>query len=177
MELTRNIAERFNHLYGDTFVVPETKLPAVGARIMGLDDPEQKMSKSSENPNHAVSMLEAPNRIKKLFGRAVTDSNPAVSFENAGPGVKNLLAIFQAFSGYSDDQMQAEFEGMRYGDLKKRVTEATVASLEPIQQKYNELMDDRAGLHAILKTGAERIAPIAEDTVRLAKERTGLYTG
>lgn len=177
LELTRNIAERFNHLYGDTFVVPETNLPAVGARIMGLDDPEQKMSKSSENPNHAVSMLDEPGRIKKLFGRAVTDSNPAVDFENAGPGVHNLLTIFQAFSGYTNEQMRSEFEGMRYGDLKKRVTEATVAALEPIQAKYRDLMANRDHLRSILQTGADRIAPIAEETVRLAKERTGLYTG
>jgi len=177
LELTRDIAERFNHLYGDTFVVPETKLPAVGARVMGLDDPEQKMSKSSENPNHAVSMLDEPKRIKKLFGRAVTDSNPAVEFETAGPGVKNLLGIFQAFTGYTNDQMHAEFEGMRYGDLKKRVTEATVATLEPIQSKYAELMDDRTSLRGVLHKSADRIRPLAEETVRLAKERVGLYTG
>ncbi len=177
LELTRDIAERFNHLYGDTFVVPETKLPAVGARVMGLDDPEQKMSKSSTNPNHAVSMLEEPARIKKLFGRAVTDSNPAVDFETAGPGVKNLLAIFQAFAGYDDERMRADFEGMRYGDLKKRVAEATIETLTPIQERYRELMDNRDHLRSILNRGAERIAGIAEDTVRLAKERTGLYTG
>ena len=177
LELTRNIAKRFNHLYGDTFVVPETRLPTVGARIMGLDDPSQKMSKSSENPNHAVSMLDAPNRIKKLFGRAVTDSNPAVTFENAGPGVKNLLGIFQAFSGYTNEQMESEFEGMRYGDLKKRVTEATVATLEPIQAKHAELMENRDHLRGILRASAERIAPLAEETVQLAKERAGLYSG
>ena len=177
LELTRDIAERFNHLYGDTFVVPETRLPTVGARIMGLDDPTQKMSKSSENPNHAVSMLETPSRIKKLFGRAVTDSNPAVDFDTMGDGVKNLLSIYQAFSGDSKEQLQSEFQGMRYGDLKKRVTEVTVAKLEPIQAKYNELMSDRAELHAILRRSAERIAPLAEQTVRLAKQRTGLFLG
>lgn len=176
LELTRDIAERFNHLYGDTFVVPETRLPLVGARIMGLDDPTQKMSKSSENPNHAVSMLEAPGRIKKLFGRAVTDSNPAVDYETMGDGVKNLLNIYQAFSGDSKESMQGEFEGMRYGDLKKRVTEATVAKLEPIQAKHAELMADRGELHSILRRSAERIAPLAEETVRLAKARTGLFS-
>ena len=175
LELTRNIAERFNHLYGETFVVPETRLPAVGARIMGLDDPTQKMSKSSENPNHAVGMLDEPSRIKKLFARAVTDSNPAVDFASMGDGVKNLLAIYQAFAGDSNDRMRAEFEGMRYGDLKKRVTEITVAKLEPIQAKYRELMSDRAELHATLARSSDRIRPWAEETVRLAKERTGLF--
>jgi tryptophanyl-tRNA synthetase len=175
LELTRDIAARFNSLYGDTFVVPETRLPAVGARIMGLDDPTQKMSKSSTNPSHAVSMLEDPKRIQKLFARAVTDSKPAVAFEEMGDGVRNLLNIYQAFSGDSNEVIQAEFDGMRYGDLKKRVAEMTISKLEPIQARYRELMDDRAELHSILRLSAERIAPIAEDTVRLAKERTGLY--
>jgi tryptophanyl-tRNA synthetase len=177
LELTRNIAERFNHLYGDTFVVPETRLPAVGARVMGLDDPTQKMSKSAESPNHAISMLEEPGRIKKLIGRAVTDSNPEVQWENAGPGVRNLLAIYQAFSETSNEAMRAEFDGMRYGDLKKRVTEMVVESLSPIQAKYRELMDNRDHLRHILRRSAERITPIAEQTVQLAKERTGLYSG
>ncbi len=176
LELTRNIAERFNHLYGETFVVPETRLPAVGARIMGLDDPTQKMSKSVDNPNHSISMIEAPGRIKKLIGRAVTDSNPAVDWENAGEGVRNLLTIFQAFSEWDKDAMRTEFEGMRYGDLKKRVTEMVVEKLTPIQQRYRDLMDNRDHLRAILRRSAERIAPIAEDTIGLAKQRTGLYS-
>jgi tryptophanyl-tRNA synthetase len=177
LELTRDIAARFNGLYGDTFVVPETRLPAVGARIMGLDDPAQKMSKSSANPNHAVSMLEEPKRIQKLFARAVTDSKPAVDFEDMGDGVKNLLNIYQAFSGDTDESIQTEFEGMRYGDLKKRVAEMTISKLEPIQARYHKLMNDRAELHSILALSAERIAPIAEETVKLAKQRTGLYSG
>jgi tryptophanyl-tRNA synthetase len=98
LELTRDIAERFNSLYGDTFVVPQTKLPAIGARIMGLDDPQQKMSKSAPGSNHAVGLLDPPARIRKLLARAVTDSKPAVDFEDLGAGVANLLAIFQAFS-------------------------------------------------------------------------------
>lgn len=177
LELTRDIAERFNHLYGDTFVVPETKLPAVGARVMGLDDPTQKMSKSAEGPNHAISMLEDPGRIKKIVGRAVTDSNPQVEWETAGPGVRNLLAIYQAFSETSNDEMRKEFDGMRYGDLKKRVTDQVVESLSPIQARYRDLMNNRDHLRQILRDSAERIAPIAESTVRLAKERTGLFSG
>lgn len=175
LELTRNIAERFNGLYGDTFVVPETKLPEVGARIMGLDDPTQKMSKSATGPNHAIRILETPGRIKKLIGRAVTDSKPGVDWDEPGAGVANLLAIYQSFSELSNDDMRARFEGMRYGDLKKNVTEMIVEKLEPIQQRYHELMDNRDHLHALMRSGAERIAPIAERTVRLAKERTGLY--
>jgi len=175
LELTRNIAERFNSLYGDTFVVPETKLPEFGARIMGLDDPTQKMSKSATGPNHAIRLLEEPGRIKKLIGRAVTDSKPGVDWEEPGAGVANLLAIYQSFSELSNDEMRTRFEGMRYGDLKKNVTDMIVEKLSPIQTRYRELMDNRDHLHALLRRGAERIAPIAEQTVQLAKERTGLY--
>lgn len=177
MELTRNIAQRFNSLYGDTFVVPETKLPIVGARIMGLDDPTQKMSKSATGPNHAVNLLDPPGRIKKLIGRAVTDSQPAVNWAAPGDGVKNLLTIFQAFSGWDNDQMESHFAEIRYGDLKKSVTEMVVSNLEPIQAKYEDLMANRDHLRKILRDSALRIAPIAEETVRLAKERTGLYRG
>lgn len=177
LELTRNIAERFNHLYGETFVVPETRLPAVGARIMGLDDPTQKMSKSATGPNHAINMLDEPSRITKLLARAVTDSKPGVDWEDPGAGVQNLLAIFQAFSGWSNDRMRSHFEGMRYGDLKKQVAEMTIEKLAPIQERYRVLMDNRDHLRATLRRSADRIAPIAEETVRLAKATTGLYVG
>ncbi len=176
MELTRNIAHRFNSLYGKTFVVPETKLPTVGARIMGLDDPTKKMSKSADSPNHSISLLDPPGRVKKLVGRAVTDSQPAVNWEEPGAGVANLLTIFQAFSGWSDEQMQSHFSDMRYGSLKGEVSEMVSTSLEPIQQRYSELMADRGYLRDVLRSSAERVAPIAQETVRRAKERTGLYS-
>src|SRR5437867_3149613 len=131
LELTRDIAQRFNSLYGETFVVPETKLPTVGARIMGLDDPTVKMSKSAPGSLHAVALLDPPERVKRVIGRATTDTKPAVDFDDLGPGVANLLSIFQAFSGWSDEQMRACFTGMRYGELKKQVTDMVVASLEP----------------------------------------------
>jgi tryptophanyl-tRNA synthetase len=176
LELTRDIAQRFNSLYADTFVVPGTSLPTVGARIMGLDDPTQKMSKSAEGANHAVALLDPPAKIRKTIMRATTDSNPAVDFDAAGPGVRNLLAIYQAFSGASDDQMKARFTGMRYGDLKKEVAETTIAYLEPFQQRYREIVSDPAWLGGVLRAGAERVAPIANGTVQLVKERMGLYT-
>jgi tryptophanyl-tRNA synthetase len=175
LELTRNIAERFNSVYGETFVVPQTKLPAVGARIMGLDDPTQKMSKSAPGANHAVGLLDPPNRIRKLLARAVTDSKPGVDFDDLGDGVANLLSIFQAFSEWSNEQIQSHFAGMRYGDLKKQVGEMVVSKLEPIQQRYEELLADRGELRRILNSGAERVAPIAADTMKLVREKTGLY--
>ncbi len=176
LELTRDIAQRFNSLYGETFVVPGTSLPAVGARVMGLDDPTQKMSKSATGANHAVALLDPPDRIRKTIMRATTDSSPAVDFETAGPGVLNLLSIYQAFSGDSDEAMKNRFTGMRYGDLKKQVAEMVVAHLEPFQARYREITSDPGYLAMVLREGAERVAPIANETVRLTKERMGLYT-
>jgi tryptophanyl-tRNA synthetase len=175
LELTRDIAQRFNSLYGDTFVVPDTSLPAVGARIMGLDDPAQKMSKSATGANHSVALLDPPDKIRKTIMRATTDSNPSVDFETAGPGVRNLISIFQAFSGENDSAMQERFQGMRYGDLKKQVAEMVIAHVEPFQERYRRIMAEPGYLAGVLRDGAERVTPIADDTVRLAKGRMGLY--
>jgi tryptophanyl-tRNA synthetase len=175
LELTRDIAQRFNSLYGDTFVVPGTSLPAVGARVMGLDDPSQKMSKSATAAGHAVALLDSPDRIRKTIMRATTDSNPAVDFETAGAGVLNLLTIYQAFAGASDAEMKARFTGMRYGELKKQVTDIVVANLGPFQQRYREITGDPGYLREVLTEGAGRVAPIANDTVGLVKERMGLF--
>jgi tryptophanyl-tRNA synthetase len=177
LELTRDIAQRFNSLYEETFVVPGTSLPAVGARVMGLDDPETKMSKSATGANHAVALLDPLDRIRKTIMRATTDSNPAVDFEKAGPGVLNLLSIYQAFSGDSDEQMKTKFSGMRYGDLKKQVAEMTVAHLEPFQQRYRQIVSDPGYLKGVLRDGADRVRPIADNTVRVVKQRMGLYVG
>jgi len=176
LELTRDIAQRFNSLYTDTFVVPNTSLPTVGARVMGLDDPTQKMSKSASGLNHAVALLDPPAKIRKTIMRATTDSNPEVDLETAGPGVLNLISIYQAFSGEPDDAVKARFTGMRYGDLKKQVAEMVIAHLEPFQQRYREITADPAYLADVLRDGAERVAPIANSTVRTVKQRMGLYT-
>jgi tryptophanyl-tRNA synthetase len=175
VELTRDIAQRFNSLYGDTFVVPGTKLPTVGARVMGLDDPTAKMSKSTAAPNHSVALLDPPDKIRNIIKRATTDSNPAVDFETAGPGVLNLLSIFQGFSGWTDDALRQHFTGMRYGDLKKQVAEMVVAHLEPFQQRYREITSEPGYIAGVLRDGAERIEPIANETVRTVKQRMGLY--
>jgi len=176
LELTRDIAQRFNSLYGDTFVVPDTSLPSVGARIMGLDDPAVKMSKSAAGAGHAVALLDPPDRARKAIMRATTDSNPAVDFENLGAGVENLLNIFQAFGGWSDERMRAHFEGMRYGELKKQVAEMVIEHLEPFQKRYREITSEPGYVAGVLRRGAERVRPIADSTVELAKNRMGLYT-
>jgi tryptophanyl-tRNA synthetase len=176
LELTRDIAQRFNSLYGDTFTMPETHLPAVGARIMGLDDPEAKMSKSVANAGHAISLLDPPEAARKKIMRATTDSQPAVVFETMGPGVRNLLTIYQAFTGATDDALRAEFDGLRYGDLKKRVAEAVVAALEPMQKRYRQIMADKNYLAQVLNEGADRVRPAARDTVEKVKRAMGLYS-
>jgi len=174
LELTRDIAQRFNSLYGDTFVVPGTALPTVGARVMGLDDPTVKMSKSETGANHAVALLDPPDKIRKTIMRATTDSNPAVDLDAAGPGVLNLLTIYQAFAGAADEEMRNEFTGLRYGDLKKRVADMVIAHLEPFQARYRQIRSEPGYLEGVLREGAERVAPIANGTVRLVKERMGL---
>jgi tryptophanyl-tRNA synthetase len=176
LELTRDIAQRFNSLYGDTFTVPATKLPAFGARIMGLDDPTTKMSKSAQGSGHAVALLDPPDRIRKTIMRATTDSNPAIDFVTMGPGVVYLLSIFQAFSDWTNDQMRAHFTGLRYGDLKKQVAEMVISKLEPVQERYREITSDPVYLDAVLREGAEAVIPIANSTVELVKQRMGLYT-
>ncbi len=176
LELTRDIAQRFNSLYGETFVVPETHLPVVGARIMGLDDPEKKMSKSAAGSGHAVALLDPPDAIRKKIMRATTDSAPAVDFRILGPGVQNLLNIHQAFREWSDEQMREHFSGMRYGEMKKQVAEAVIESLKPIQERYKEIVSEPGYVDKILCEGAARITPIANATVELVKQRMGLYT-
>ena len=167
LELARDIAQRFNSLYGQTFVMPETKLPTVGARVMGLDEP---------GSGHAIALLDPPDLIRKKFNRATTDSNPHVDFETMGPGVQNLLGIYQAFSEVSDDEMKAKFSGMRYGDLKKTVAEMVVSHLEPIQKRFAEITSEPGYLAGVLEEGRARVAPIAEQTVQLTKQRMGVYS-
>jgi tryptophanyl-tRNA synthetase len=176
LELTRDIAQRFNSLYGETFVMPETHLPMVGARVMGLDDPEKKMSKSATGSGHAVSLLDPPDVIRKKIMRATTDSAPSVNFDEMGAGVRNLLSIYQAFTGCSDAELRAQFAGLRYGDLKKRVAEAVVAALEPIQKRYSEIMNEPGYVARVLAEGAARITPIANQTIETVKKAMGLYT-
>jgi len=172
LELTRDIAQRFNSLYGETFVVPATHLPIVGARVMGLDDPTQKMSKSASGSGHAIALLDDPKTIQKKISRATTDSQPAVDVATMGPGIANLLTIAQA----CDRSITKEtVNGMRYGDFKKRVAEAVIARLEPIQQRYREITADPGYINKILARGCEHVLPIAEDTLRKVKSAMGLY--
>ena len=176
LELTRDIAQRFNSLYCETFVMPETKLPIVGARIMGLDNPEQKMSKSMPGSGHAVSLLDAPDVIRKKISLATTDSRVGIDFDNLSAGVENLLAIYEAFTGWSGEQMRKRFAGVGYGDLKREVADAVIAGLEPIQQRYSQIAAERGHLAHILAEGSARVRQIADDTIHKAKKAMGLFT-
>ena len=176
VELTRDIAQRFNSLYpehGETFTMPATHLPTVGARVMGLDDPEKKMSKSAAGTGHAIGLLDPPDVIRKKIMRATTDSKPGVDFDDPGAGVRNLLAIYQAFTDSTSDAMRERFSGMRYGDLKKTVADAVVAGLEPIQTRYREITPDQ--IAEALRLGSENAQRIAQETVQKAKKAMGLF--
>lgn len=172
LELTRDIAQRFNSLYGDTFTMPATHLPAVGARIMGLDDPTQKMSKSIAGSGHALALLDDAKIIQKKIARATTDSEPAVDPENMGPGIANLFTIGHACDPSITKESVA---GMRYGDFKKRIAGAVIARLEPIQQRYREITADVSYIDTVLRCGRDHVMPIADDTLRKAKRAMGLY--
>src|SRR5215469_6155984 len=156
--------------------MPETKLPIVGARIMGLDNPEQKMSKSMPGSGHAVSLLDAPDVIRKKISLATTDSQAGVDFDNLSAGVQNLLTIYEAFTGWSGERMHKRFAGVRYGDLKREVGDAVIAGLEPIQQRYHRIAAERGQLAHILAEGAARVRQIADDTIHKAKKAMGLFT-
>ncbi len=175
VELTRDIAQRFNHLYGETFVLPEVLIPKAGARIKGMDDPTAKMSKSGDKQGHALHLLDPPDVLRKSIMRATTDSLNKIAFDKENqPGVYNLLNIYQAITGHSEEEIIAEFDGKGYGNLKKGVTEAVIATLEPIQKRYYEMAEDPAYIEQALKEGADRVRPIAEHRLQVAQKNMGL---
>ncbi len=176
IELTRDIAIRFNNLFGDTFVLPKAVIPKEGARVMGLDDPTMKMSKSiaRNKSGHAINLLDDEKTIKKAIMSSVTDSDRETRFEHASEGVVNLMTIYRALTGEERSAIEAKFEGQGYGFLKKEVLAAVLETLRPIQAKYNEIMSDRASLESLLATNADKARAIASVTLKKMKEATGL---
>ncbi len=175
IELTRDLAQRFNSLYRQqVFTIPEAQIREVGARIMSLDDPTQKMSKSDPNPNSRINLLDDPKTIKQKIGRATTDSLRLVAFDPERPGITNLLGIYQSLTGQSEQEIEAEFAGKGYGDFKAALTERLVATLSPIQARYKELMNDQAELERILRQGADEVRPMAQATLQHVKDVIGL---
>jgi tryptophanyl-tRNA synthetase len=175
IELTRDIAIRVNNKYGeDTFVVPEGRFLKEGARIMALDDPTAKMSKSAENPHSSISLLDDEGKIKKSIMRATTDSDGEIRFDpGSKPGVSNLITIYGAFAGMGAADVEREWAGRGYGDFKKALVEVTIDSLRPIQERYAEIRSS-GDLITTLKDGAERAGAIAEKVMVRVKDRFGL---
>jgi tryptophanyl-tRNA synthetase len=175
IELMRDLAQRFNSRYQEqVFTIPEAKIGEAGARVMALDDPTSKMSKSAPDPNSRINLLDDPKTIKKKIARATTDSLRLVTFDPERPGITNLLTIYQALTGPTRPAIEAEFEGKGYGDFKAALTERLVETLAPIQQRYHELMDDLPTLEGILKQGADNVRPSAEATLQHMKTVVGL---
>lgn len=176
VELCRDVATRFNNIYGDVFKIPEPYIPTVGARVMSLSSPENKMSKSDKDPNGTVYLLDRPEDIMRKFKKAVTDSDTehCVRFDvDSKPGVANLMSIYSACTGKTFAQIEAEFEGKGYGAFKPAVGEAVVETLRPIREETERLLKDKAYLESVYKAGAEKASYIANKTLRKVYKKVG----
>ena len=174
VELARDVAQRFNSIYGETFKVPKAVIPETGARIMGLDDPTQKMSKSEEQPGRTIYLLDSPDDIRAKIMKATTDSLREIRFDENRPGICNLLVIYELFTRQGREEIEARFEGKGYVDLKRELAEVIVERLSPVQSRYRELTADPTYIDSLLTEGALRIKPVAEKTLALVKNRVGL---
>lgn len=177
IELARDTVQRFNHLFGDGLLkAPEPLIRTRGARIMGFDDPEQKMSKSRAvvAKGHAVGLLDSPKEIRRTIMRAVTDAGQVIRFDEGSPGVRNLLTIYQVLTGESKEAIESRFEGKGYGHLKQDVAEVVLATLEPLQERYHQIVEDPGYLDAVLDRGAERAREVAEGVLARCQEALGL---
>lgn len=173
LELTRDIAQRFNGVYGDVFKIPEAYLGKVGAKIMSLQDPAKKMSKSDENPNASIYLMDDPDTIIRKFKRAVTDSGSEVRYSPEKPGISNLIDIYRAATGKSAEEVEREFDGKGYGDFKLAVGEAVADLLKPLQKRVAELSKDKAYIDGVIKTNAERASYTATKTLRKVQKKVG----
>jgi len=175
VELTRDIAERFNKAYGETFVVPKPYITKSSGKIMGLQDPTKKMSKSSENINDVIFLDDSPEVIMKKFKKSVTDSENIVRYDAEDkPGITNLMNILSSVTGKSNEEIESEFEGKGYGDFKVAVAEAVISKLEPIQAKFSELLNNPEYLEEVYTKGADRARELASKTLREVKDKIGI---
>ena len=173
LEITRNIAERFNGIYGNTFTIPEPFIGKVGARIMSLQNPNQKMSKSDPNPKASVSILDEPSVIMKKFKSAVTDSEAVIRYGEGKDGINNLMSIYSCCTGASFDEIEREFEGKGYGDFKTKVGEAVIEELTPVRESFNRIVNDKAYLTECMAKGAETAQRISERTLNKVMKKVG----
>lgn len=176
LELTRTIAERFNSIYSPTFTIPEPYIPKTGAKIMSLQDPTKKMSKSDPNRNASISILENPDSIMKKFKRAVTDSDSFVKYDKSKPGINNLMNIYSCITGKTLDEIEKEFDGIGYGDFKSAVGESVVAYLTPIQSKYKKFIKDKEYLEKCYKESAEQAQYISNKTINKVMKKVGFIS-
>ncbi len=172
-ELTRDLAQRFNNLYANTFVVPEPYIMKTGARVRSLQDPTKKMSKSDENQNSFISLKDDTDTILRKFRRAVTDSEAKVRYAQGKDGINNLMEIYSAVTGKTMEAIEQEFDGRGYGDFKTAVGEAVAAELAPIQERFAVLMQDKAQLEVLMKQGAENASRVAGRTLAKAMKKLG----
>lgn len=173
LELTRNIAERFNGIYGKTFTVPEPYIPKTCARVMSLQDPSRKMSKSDENVNAWISMLDTPDTIMRKFKRAITDSEACVRYAEGKDGINNLMDIYSACTGKTHEETEKDFAGKGYGDFKAAVAEAVIAELSPVQERFHALMNDKAYLEKCYQEGAQKAEAVAKRTLDKTMKKIG----
>jgi tryptophanyl-tRNA synthetase len=174
VELTRDVAQRFNYIYGDTFKLPEPVVGEVGARIMGLEDPTRKMSKSEGGSGQSIDLLDSEDAIRRKIMRATTDSQRDIVFDESRPGIFNLLTIYQTITGESRNDIENRFHGKGYSDFKKALGELVVETLRPVQKRYAEITADPVYLESILKKGADKATPIARKKLAQVRERIGL---
>lgn len=173
LEITRDIAARFNNIYGEVFTIPDGFIPKVGARVMSLQEPTKKMSKSDENVNAWVAILDKPEDIMRKFKRAVTDSEAEVAFRDGKDGVNNLMGIYSAVTGKSLEKITEEFAGKGYGDFKTAVGEAVVEELRPVRERFDELMKNRDFLTETWRKGAENAEKLANRTLSKVMKKIG----
>ena len=174
LEITRDIAERFNHIYGDVFTIPEPYIGKKGAKIMSLQEPTKKMSKSDENVNATILLLDDTDTIIRKFKRAVTDSESEVQYAEEKPGISNLMDIYSAVTGKTYEEIEKEFAGKGYGDFKLAVGETVADHLKPLQNRYEELMKDKGYIESMIKMNDEKAAYYASKTLRKVQKKVGL---
>lgn len=174
IELTRDLAEKFNSNFGETFKIPTPVIPKIGARVMGLDDPEKKMSKSEQGSRHAIFLLDEPDVIRPKIMKAPTDSERTILFNENRKGLFNLLSIYQVLTGFSKEQIENEFEGKGYAEFKAKLADTVIESLRPIREKYAQISKEPDYIESLLRQGAEKVRPVAQTVLKRVKDRLGL---
>lgn len=173
LEITRDIAERFNNIYGDVFTIPEPYISKIGAKVMSLQEPEKKMSKSDQNPNGSIYLMDSPDTIIRKCKRAVTDSKGSIAYQDEQPGIKNLIDIYSACTATAPEDIVNEFGGRGYGDFKMAVGETIVSILKPLQEEVVRLEQDKSYIDGIIKNNAEKAGYYANKTLRKVQKKVG----